>query len=121
MRIASSHRPGPSPRVGASHPGDAGGGGHAGHAGHAVGQRARLIRAGQRARGGLSPSGARHLQAGTAHRALSRNLAHLHRCLADPRLPDHERRALAQSVATLEVTLRDHQALRTRMAAIIMG
>lgn len=109
MRISNGWRPGPPSGAGSSHPDDA------------VGRRARPILAGQRARRGLSPSGACHLQAGTARRALNRNLAHLHRCLADPRLPDHERRVLEQSMAALEVSLRDHRALRTRMAAMILG
>jgi len=52
---------------------------------------------------------------------LDRNLAHLHHCLADPQLSQHERQVFQKSVATLETSLRDHRALRWHMAAVILG
>ncbi len=74
-----------------------------------------------RPRRGPTPTRTRHLRAGTARRALAKNLAHLQRCLADGRLPDAERRVLHQSMAALEGSLQDHRALRTNMATMILG
>jgi hypothetical protein len=53
--------------------------------------------------------------------ALTRNLAHLRRRLADPRLPDTERQALEGAVAALGASLVALRALRTRMAAVLLG
>jgi len=75
----------------------------------------------QRAQHHASPPKTRHLQPGTARRALHRNLAHLQHSLSDPQLPQNQRQLLEQSVATLELTLRNHRALRTNMAAVILG
>jgi hypothetical protein len=109
MRIANGPRARPAPRPRSAHVADAS---------H---RHARPKLRHQRTERQASPTGARHLPAGTARRALHRNLAHLQSSLRDPRLPQPERRLLEQSVATLETRLQDHRTLRTNMAAMILG
>ncbi len=86
-------------------------------------QAQRHLQAQRRPRPRRDPTLARtrHLRAGTARRALAKNLAHLQRCLADGGLPDAERRVLHQSMAALKGSLQDHRALRTNMATMILG